>query len=133
MAINDQNLFKIGLLEDEEFVFLNWEILAESSSIPCKIEWYETPDKLMSSLDQLDLVIVDRRLGDLDVFESGTVETLYQAFNGPLVLSSLSNPTKDEKKFFQKVLHNKRPTSIEVLHKLFTSFQTDNAQSSEEI
>ena len=92
-----------------------------SSSIPCKVEWFETPEALMSALDDLDLVIVDRKLGGIDVFESGAIEKLAKVFGGPLVLSSMSTPTRDEKRFFRKVLYNKRPISISSLKKIALS------------
>lgn len=111
-------MFKIGLLEDEEFVFLNWEIMAESSAVDCKVYWYESPDALLSALPELDLVVVDRNLGGLDIFDSGALEEIKSQFDGPIVLSSLSTPSREEKLYFDKVLYNKRIPAIESLQRL---------------
>ena len=113
--------FKIGLLEDEEFVFLNWEIMAESSAVDCKVYWYESPDALLSALPELDLVVVDRNLGDQDIFDSGAIEKIREAFGGPLLLSSLANPSTSEKRFFDKILYNKKLPSIESLYRSIKS------------
>ena len=109
-------MFMIGLLEDEEFVYSNWEILAEDSELSCEVLWFEDEQSLNDNLSKIDLLIVDRNLGDLDIIESGLIPKIRERFSGPILLSSVANPSKQEKALFDKILYNKNPPSIKNLY-----------------
>ena len=112
-------MFTIGLLEDEEFIFANWEILAEDSTIPCKVKWFDSGSKLLKQIKHIDVLIMDRDLEGFDVISSGFINTVRDKFSGPILLASVSTPSKSERDLFDKVLYNKRPISIKELFEFY--------------
>ena len=111
----------IGLIEDSKFEYLKWKFLAENAEITCQILWFNSIDAYFQNVHKIDILVVDRcietKTGIIDIIASGSLEKIKENFHGPIVYSSNATVFKDERAYFNKIIHNKKLISLDKLIK----------------
>lgn len=111
------NVINIGLLEDEEIIYLSWKLLEKNNKDRFKITWFKTFEACLDNLHFLDILVCDRMIEqnaiEYDLILDGYAEIIRNKFKKKIVISSYSSIPKKYMFLFDQVLANKVPKNLD--------------------